>query len=298
MYRTSEKLPGPEIDMAFDPPPLSISIADVDPALWAGGVRGALAGARAAGFRAVTLNGAMAEIRPRDLDRSARRDLAALLRRSELACSGIDLWIPSEHFVDPARVDRAIGATLEAIELAADLARLAGSGIVSPGQTGAGKTGRILSVVLPPTLAPAAHAAIADQAERCSVRVADCQWPVRDSSAAPAGQRDGAPDHNPIGVGLDPAKILLADGNPVAQASTLAASRRLVSARLSDAGPGGRVPPGARQGRLDLVGYAVALVTGGYQEHIVLDLRSVPDQAAAMHTAQTLWAQVFSALIE
>jgi hypothetical protein len=58
------------------------------------------------------------------LDGAARRALKALLRRIELTPSGVDLWIPSGHFADPARSDRAVAAVSETVELAAELGRV------------------------------------------------------------------------------------------------------------------------------------------------------------------------------
>ncbi|MFZ9880777.1 MAG: hypothetical protein ACO3QC_05185, partial [Phycisphaerales bacterium] len=43
------------------------------------------------GYRGAQLSAADPATRPRDLGASARRDLAAALARSELACAGIDL---------------------------------------------------------------------------------------------------------------------------------------------------------------------------------------------------------------
>lgn len=275
--------------MDFLPPPLSLALAGIGPDLWGGGVRGMLSVARAAGFRAVALDGTMTGIRARDLDRSGRRDLAALLRRTEIACSGIDLWIPPEHFADSARIDRALSATVEAIALAADLSRLAGSGVVNPGQTGALRSGRTISIVLAPATPPEALRAIRERADSCSVRIADCAWPAR--SSAQSGSQE-SPEHDPIGVGLDPATVLQAGGDPVNEVTLLTISRRLSSARLSDAGPIGRVAPGSGSGRLDLAGYAASLAAGGYTSHVPLDLRGVPDQAGAMTSALEAWSGV------
>ena len=75
--------------------PLSLSLAGLTPRE---GVamepRAAIEWAAGLGYRAVQLDGAAAGVRARDLDRSGRRDLAALLRRLQLGFSGLDLWIP------------------------------------------------------------------------------------------------------------------------------------------------------------------------------------------------------------
>ncbi len=62
-------------------------------------------------------------MRPSDLGSSGRRDLVGYLARSSMALSGLDLWIPVEAFLDDARIERAVDATIEAIDLAADLQR-------------------------------------------------------------------------------------------------------------------------------------------------------------------------------
>lgn len=70
-----------------------------------------------AGGRAITLDATAPGFRPRELDRSARRDLASSMRREEIALAGIDVFIPSEHFARPDTRDRAASAVLGAIEM-------------------------------------------------------------------------------------------------------------------------------------------------------------------------------------
>ena len=77
-----------------------------------------------AGFTSVQLDATMPALRPRVLDRSARRDLSATLRRSGLAASGLDFFIPAEHYRDMQHIERATEAAHAALELAADLGRL------------------------------------------------------------------------------------------------------------------------------------------------------------------------------
>ena len=69
------------------------------------------------GFRAVQLSASQPGLRPRELDRSGRRDLAGRLRRLALVAAGVDLWIPRAQLLDPARVDRAVGTMLDAVGL-------------------------------------------------------------------------------------------------------------------------------------------------------------------------------------
>ncbi|MFI4898047.1 MAG: hypothetical protein ACIARR_09495, partial [Phycisphaerales bacterium JB059] len=115
----------------LEPIPLSLSLAGLDPSPgspWSGGVRAAIAWVQSLGARRVRLDAAAPGVRARELDRSARRDLGGLLRRRELTFTGLDLWIPSAHFEETAHVDRAVDATLGAIRLAGDLARLGDGG--------------------------------------------------------------------------------------------------------------------------------------------------------------------------
>ncbi len=233
---------------------------------------------RASGFAAVQLDAAAPGIRPRDLDRSGRRDLAAVLRRADLACAGLDLWIPPEHFVSPAHSDRAVSAVLAAIELASELSLLAEGGKKSPGL----RRGASLCLTLPASPPADILGALSAHAARHGVRIADHAWPIAEPEA------DASPW---IGVGVDPAAVLSAGEDPVALAARL--GPRLAAARVTDvaaAGPtAGRIPPGAPGGRLDLLAYAASLTIAGYTGWAVLDLRGVPDQAAAAATAQEAW---------
>ena len=73
------------------------------------------------GFRAVTLSAAQTGTRPRELDRSERRGLMAELKRLELHCDSIDLFIPPEHFTSSDTMERAIHAVQDALDLGSDL---------------------------------------------------------------------------------------------------------------------------------------------------------------------------------
>lgn len=205
------------------------------------------------GFRAVQLNAAAAGARPRELGRSARRDIGAMLRRQELTLSGVDLWIPASHFLDPAYADHAVSTACEAIDFASDLAQLT-SGRAS------------LSLHLPDDRAAGAGLlqTLADRCQRAGARIADHAWPP-----APAQ------DSDPIGVGVDPATILLAGDAPESALAQVA--KRLVGARLSDISAAGRVTPG--RGRLDLLEYFVAASMVPAASPLVLDLRGITDQA-------------------
>lgn len=235
-------------------------------------VRWLLTWAKSLGYRGVQLNATTPGIRPRDLDRSGRRDLAASIRRADLQCSGLDLWIPQEHFADPANVDRAVSATLSAIKLAADLAALtSGSNVSSqPGNPG------IVSVLLPQAVAGDVLSTIGNAAQTRGVWIADHCWPAREGGATGEALR----------VGIDPAALLVAGQDPARAVSQLGA--RISSARLSDVArglAGVRVAPGSPQGTLDLLAYRVSLATSGYAGFSVVDLRGVAEQARAARLA-------------
>jgi sugar phosphate isomerase/epimerase len=214
------------------------------------GARERIEWAAGLGYRAVQLDGAL--LRARELDRSARRDLASLLRRLELGFSGIDLWIPPAHFVETGHVDRAVAAVVGAVELAAELARLLGCG------------GGVVCVTMPEKTSAATVGAVLDAALRVGASVADCSWPFRAAEG-------------PLGVGIDPAVLLMAGKDPAAEVARLASVP--LAARASDAAAGGRVVMGS--GSLDVLAYKVALSVKGFGGPLVVDLRGVRDQEAA-----------------
>lgn len=229
------------------------------------GLREQIAWAAGQGFRGVQINAAARGSRPRDLGRSARRDLASVLRRHELVCAGVDLWVPPTHFTEPAYADRAVEAATGAIGLARELAPLtSGSAALSLVLPDAGADG----VVIRRTLG--------DRAQGAGVRVADFRWPPEPFV--------GEPD-SPIGVGVDPASVLMAaapSGNAEWTDPAAAVARlgpRLAAVRLSDAVMAGRVVPGT--GRLDLLAYLAATATNPGAGMLVLDLRGIEHQDAA-----------------
>lgn len=249
-------------------PPLSVSLAGLsaDPGFpWSSGAREAIEWAASAGFRAVQLDAAARGIRARELDRTGRRDLGALLRRRSLTLSGLDLWIPPEHFLDPARADRALAAALEAVDLAADIANLSGGG--AP----------VLCVSLPPGLSAPPADALRERAESSAVTIADFSWP-RSERPEPA-----------FSAGIDPAQHLLAGRDPVQVASSIPVA--IGAARLSDATSVSRVVPGARGARLDEQAYCAALSARGYSGPLVLDLRGLPEQDRAARQVLARWSQ-------
>lgn len=233
---------------------LSLSLAGLERvagAPWAAGPRAAIEWAASTGFRAVQLDGAAAGTRARELDRSARRDIAGLLRRHGLALSGIDLWIPPSHFASTAEADRAVAAVVGAADLAAEISKLVPGSIA------------LVSVTMPEVSAPGVERALEAAGARAGTAVADHAWPVRPESL--------------LGVGIDPAALILANADvPMAVAGLV---RSPSSARWSDLSAGGRVLPG--DGKLECAMYDAALSARGFLGYRIVDLRGLRDQAAA-----------------
>ena len=215
--------------------------------------RGLIEWVAARGVRYVQLNAAMAGILPRELGRSARRDLASLIKRVGLSLSGIDLWIPPSHFVDPTNQQRAIDATSGGCELAAELRAILGEG--TPGGASFG-----VSMALHEETPAAVVDAIGAAATRCGVVIIDHAWPTRTVAS------DG-----PIRVGIDPA-VLIGAGASVAKAA-LGLSPAPAAFRLSDFSAIGRVAPG--EGSLDLSNYDIAITTLNWAGAVTLDLRGL-----------------------
>lgn len=223
-------------------------------------VREHLAWAAASGFRGVALDATRIGTRARDLDRSARRDLAAAMRRAGLSSAGLDLFIPPSHFDDPAHTDRAVSAVTAALGLATELAALT-------------QGDPIVCIALPERLGPWAHTIVAE-AERIGARVANCAWPPKDDA-----------EPGPIGIGIDPAAALAAGADPGAAVARAGAS--LVAVRASDWNGVMRVPVG--RGRLDELAFRVAVAVSGFSGHVTVDPRGLPDPRAGAAAAAARW---------
>ncbi len=226
--------------------------------------RAALERLAAMGFRYVQLSATQSGLRPRELGRSARRDLLVRMRRLQMRISGLDLWIPPDHFLDPAHVDRAVDAVGATLQLAGDLERCP------------------VSLELPRPVDDATLESVIDvisqQALRVGVQVADHAGP------------DAPLDH--LGIGIDPAAQLSRDEDPAVAVTSSA--DRLVSARLCDLLTSGmRGPIGETQGaRLDVLSYRVALSVCGYDRPVVVDARQWTQPWPGLtQTAQT-WLAV------
>jgi len=236
--------------------PIGVSLAGLERGPghpWSGGTREAIAWAASAQFSVVQLDASVPGVRPRELDRSGRRDLAAILKRSGLRLSGLDLWIPPPHFVSDRDLDRAVEAVRGALEMASELAGLV------PGSAS------VVALTLPASVSMGVVSALGSAAGRVGAVLADHAWPVRTPAVA----------H--VGVGIDPAAVILAGAKPGAGVLGLPATP--VAARWSDLAATGRVEPG--HGSLDCLEYSVALHTKGFSGAMVVDLRGLADQAKA-----------------
>ncbi len=246
----------------LQPPSLSLALAPLahdpdfppDPRL-------AIEWVASLGYRAVQLDAATKGFRPRELDRSARRDLASVLRRKELSLSGLDLFIPPDHFTDLAHIDRAVAAVRSTIELAAELAALIPGAIPC------------VSLTLPADLADDARAELASCAARTGAQLADHF--IQDQ----ADTTFTAPSAHALGVGIDPAALILRDIDPVNMVAIT--GERLFVARLTDAAHGARVVPDAPGSNLDQFAYAAALNVVGYLRPIIVDLRNIANPVAS-----------------
>lgn len=221
---------------------------------------------RALGARGAQLSATQPGMRPRELGASARRDLVATLARNELTASGVDVWIPPAHFVDPARADRAIDAVVAACEFAGELGRVPVTLElpVAADDDSACRARRAEAV-----------AAVAAAADRHGVRIAD------------AGGGADAP-WPPVGASIDTAGSLARGSDP---ASDLARSGvRGVSVRISDLSRTGmRMPPGDPGGRLDLLALRVAIELAGTGGLPVIDARQWVEPMDGVGRALAAW---------
>lgn len=233
----------------------------------AGSPRRALQLIAECGFAAVQLDATLPGIRPRELDISARRDLAATAMRAGLMIAGIDFLIPAEHYSDPANSDRAADAANAACSLAADLGRCP------------------VTLNLPTTEAePALIHTLIQSADALGVPLVIASE-GSEQAAAWIAQHSGAQ----LALAIDPAASLITRRDPVQQAQTHAAV--LGVARLSDAKRGqsdSRTSVG--HGDLDLLAYRVAVdLAKPRYGPVVLDLRGLPGAIDAAKAGKTAW---------
>ncbi len=255
--------------MNFDlTPPLSVTIAPLVPR--AGGVHEAVRRAAAAGFRAVQLSAAQKGLRPRELDHGARRDVLAMLGRSGVMLSGLDLMIPHRDWLDPRKVDQAASAALAAVELAADLGRVP------------------LSLTLPAESMPA------DVMRELMVAADGHSVPLAvhaEHDLEALKKLLAAHDTPMLGSAIDPAALLAEKLDPVTIVAQLADRLRVARlddfARVSVATMGGRCIVGA--GELDVEAYRATLSLARGLRAVVVELRDLPDPFAAMAEAEQAW---------
>jgi len=219
------------------------------------------------GCRAVTLSAAQTGTRPRELDRSERRGLIAELKRLELSCDAIDLFIPPEHFTTPETMDRAIHAVRDALDLGSDL----GAGVLFlrlPHE----------SIEDPPL---EASQALMEFATSSRVRIADVGMGGRPLGALEAG------DPIPIGIGIDTASWL-ADGRDPLEGlilhGGLVGGVRLVG--LDETGS--RVSP-CTESRIDVQAWRQAFEINAHASSIVIDARGWREPVEGVFQALQAW---------
>lgn len=250
-------------------PTLSVTLAPLV-ASTGGQVIRAMQQVAKSGLHAVQLSAAQPGLRPRELDRRARRDLLATLGRTGLMLSGWDLFIPREHWLDTTKIDRAMTATLQAITLAAE------SGRVS------------ISLNLPcAELAADAVEALIAAAEGHDVPL------VIYDEADPDQLIDWLKNKNApaLGAGLDVAASLATEGKPE---DRLFASDGLIrSVRLGDyqktgnPADDGRCPLG--DGLLDLLTFRAALASQSSIRSLILELRGLDQPLQALTIGIQEW---------
>lgn len=235
--------------------PLGVTIGPL------GSAADAIAEVAAMGLAGVQLDASDASMRPREMSASARRDLAASLRRLGLRASGIDCFVPVERFADAAQVERAMQAVIGSITLAESLDR-------AP-----------VCLHVPSDAAVAAE--LRREADRRGVPLADFALPVAEGST---------------GVGVDPAAMLAAGSDPAAQVAAVAG--RIAAARVVDLSRSGMRGPIEQPGasRLDAMAYRVALELAGFRGLPVIDCRQWADARFGVRESAQRWMDLLPAV--
>lgn len=148
-----------------------------------------------AGIPALHLDATLPGIRPRELDRSARRDLVAIVKRHNVSLTGCDLFIPPTHFTSPQHQQRAADAVRQAIVFAAELRTL----------------GATAAVVCIETAEPAAKPT--ESTVNSASLLSDLVSHARDHGVTLC---DCTSDTSPLARGLDIAAILARNEDPAA----------------------------------------------------------------------------------
>lgn len=249
-------------------PPLAATVAPL-----AGEVLEALSAISHMGYRAVQLSATQVGTRPRDLDTSGRRDLLVQLRKLGLSCAGLDLWIPTSHFTDPAFVDRAVNAASQTVRLAASLGRCSVSLALS--EQDDHNVSALADI----------RAALAELALHEGVRIADHgldaatgKWSAESSSF--------------LGVGIDPA-MLIAAGHDVCAAVSRCGSSLFCARYVDLLRSGMRGPPNEpRESRLDFEAYALALATTPLTTSPIADARQWTEPHTGLRLTLERWTGV------
>lgn len=248
----------------FHAPEIAVSISGTKPdadAPWGRTTATACRWARSHS-RCVALDASRPDLRARELGRSARRDVGAMLRRTELELSGIDLWIPAEHYVDADKSERAMETLQQTVVLATELARLAG-----------GRSRPMVSVTLPGTLSQTDRVSINHLGERHGALIGD---------HSPDAPESLGSDIAGLVVAVDPASCLMGGVTPEQRVHASGALR------LTDANTNGRCVVGSPGGRLDLTAYAAACLTSG-QRWIITDAWGIENAQQAIETSVEVW---------
>jgi len=256
------------LDRAGDRPRLAATIAPLVATGSLPGLREALAWASAAGYPEVQLSVVDSELKPREFGASARRDLAATLSRLELACSGIDMFLPPAHLADPTLVSRAVDAVVAAIEFAADLGR---APVTVP-----------IAADAPSEVASALAAA----AERAGVELLLPTLRVEDAVRLVSPQF----------ASIDCAAVLGAGGAP--DQLVLALGRKVGGIRLVDLLRSGLRGPilEPRESRLDALALRVALDAAGFQRAPVIDARQWTNPRRGLEASLARWSALAGAV--
>lgn len=234
--------------MRDGPLPLGVTIGPL------GSAAGSIAEVAEMGIAAVQLDASDATMRPREMSASARRDLAASLRRLGLRASGIDCFVPIERFADASQVERALQAVAGSIALAEALDRAPVCLHIPRQETVASEMRR--------------------EADRRGVALADFTLPCAEGPGA---------------VGVDPAAMLAAGLDPSAE--VVGRSGRLAAARVVDLLRSGVRGPIEQAGasRLDAMAYRLALELAGFRGLPVIDCRQWVDARRGVRETADRW---------
>ncbi len=206
------------------------------------------------------LDATLAGIRPRELDRSGRRDLASILKRNGVGATGMDLFLPPQHLAEAAHVDRAVAATTSAIELISEL-----------GLLGAIES-KVLCLALPPKPIASAVEAIGAAGLERGVTVVDFSLPA--AADTPMSIAPGVDCAQAIAAGQDPA-VAVASNSPRA-------------IRLCDWSGSRRVAVG--KGGVDVRALVASASIAAAGAPVVIDLRGVDGGwEIATRAAVELW---------